>query len=147
MFILKYCCLWKRKTSVLHHEISYLRCRYNGAGLSPARRMEQKTQRDRRGNRRDPTAVRNLSFLFPTLSFFAGAAYTSAPAGWRREVTNFFINMQRDTPNSLLLGKGNVVAGAKREKMRSPPGVHVQPSGLVCVCACWPHARVGVREK
>lgn len=86
-----------------------------------------------RGNRRDPTAVRNLSFLFPTLPFFAGAA-AAAVAGWRREVTNFFINMQRDTPNSLLFGKGNVVAGAKREKMQSPPGVHVQPSRLVCVC-------------
>lgn len=149
MFILKYCCLWneKRRSCIMKYLIY-------GVVITALvlRRMEQKTQREidvaARGNRRDPTAVRNLSFLFPTLSFFAGAAYASvaAAAGWRREVTNFFINMQRDTPNSLLLGKGNVVAGAKREKMRSPPGVHVQP-GLVCVCACWPHARVGVREK
>jgi len=59
--------------------------------------------------------------------------------------------MQRDTPNSLLLGKGNV-AGAKREKIPGARAVYVyRADSCVYVCisvdeAC-SHARVGVREK
>lgn len=41
--------------------------------------------------------------------------------------------MQRDTPNSLLLGKGNVVAGAKREKIPGARTVYVHRADT-CVC-------------
>lgn len=145
MFILKYYYLWNEKRRP--YITKYLIYGVVITALVAHERSKRRREIDAvaRGNRRDPVAVRNLSFLFPTPPFFAGAA-AAAAAGWRREVTNFFINMQRDTPNSLLLGKGNVVAGAKREKMRSPPGVHVQPSTRVCLRVLAARARGCKRE-
>lgn len=60
--------------------------------------------------------------------------------------------MQRDTPNSLLLGKGNVVAGAKREKIPGARAVFVYRAdsyvyACISVDETCSHARVGVREK
>lgn len=72
----------KRKTSALYI-MKYLIYGVVITASVAYERSERRREIDMaaRGNRRDPTAVRNLSFLFPTLSFFAGAAAAAAVAG------------------------------------------------------------------